>query len=117
MKKSIMRATTDSEGEVRFDIENKPGISNLMNIYAAFSGMPVAEIQKKYAGCGYGEFKKDLVQVTVESLAPIKARYEEIRHSEELLHALADGRERANVIAEKTMSRVKDRFGLGIHLK
>jgi len=114
IKKSIMRATTDSDGEVRFDIKNKPGISNLMNIYAAFSGMSVKEIQSKYSGCGYGEFKKDLVQVTVESLSPIKARYDEIRHSDELLHALADGRERANIIAEKTMNRVKDRFGLGI---
>jgi tryptophanyl-tRNA synthetase len=117
IKKSIMRATTDSEGEVRFDIENKPGISNLMNIYAAFSGMPIADIQKKYIGCGYGDFKKDLVQVTVESLAPIKSRYDDIRHSEELILALADGRERANVIAEKTMARVKDRFGLGIKIK
>ncbi len=117
IKKSIMRATTDSDGEVRFDVENKPGISNLMSIYAAFSGMSVNDIQNKYSGCGYGDFKKDLVQVTVESLAPIKTRYDEIRHSEELLHALENGRERANVIAEKTMARVKDRFGLGVNLK
>jgi tryptophanyl-tRNA synthetase len=117
IRKSIMRATTDSDGEVRFDIENKPGISNLMNIYAAFSGMPIADIQTKYAGSGYGDFKKDLVQVTVESLAPIKARYDEIRHSDELIHALSDGRERANIIAEKTMTRVKERFGLGLKIK
>ncbi len=114
IKKSIMRATTDSDGEVRFDLENKPGISNLMNIYAAFSGMAIEDIQKKYVGCGYGEFKKDLVQVTIQSLSPIKARYEEIRHSDELIQALADGRARANAIAEKTMTRVKERFGLGI---
>ncbi len=114
IKKTIMRATTDSDGEVRFDVENKPGISNLMNIYGAFSGMTAADIQQKYQGCGYGAFKKDLVELTVESLVPIKEKYQEIRYSEELLHVLRDGKERANAIAEKTMTRVKEQFGLGI---
>ena len=113
IKKSIMRATTDSEGEIRFDMEAKPGISNLMNIYASFTGMPVKDIEAKYAGCGYGDFKKDLVQATVEALSPIRARYQEIRHSQELLDALRDGRERASAIAERTMARVASHFGLG----
>lgn len=114
IKKSIMRATTDSDGEVRFDMETKPGISNLMNIYSAFSGLHVEEIQSKYMGCGYGEFKKDLVSVTIEALTPIRKRYEDIRHSQDLIHALEDGRQRANAISEKTLARVKDKFGLGI---
>lgn len=114
IKKSIMRATTDSEGSIRFDPENKPGVSNLLNIYSVFSGMEIPEIESKYAGCGYGDFKKDLVEVTTQALSPIKERYNEIRESEELLHILKDGAERANAIAEKTMKRVKDQFGLGI---
>ena len=114
IKKSIMRATTDSEGSIRFDTENKPGVSNLLNIYSVFSGMEISEIEKKYDGCGYGDFKKDLVQVTQEALAPIKNRFDEIRGSDELLEILRDGAQRANVIAEKTMKRVKDHFGLGI---
>ena len=114
IKKSIMKATTDSEGIVKFDIENKPGISNLLSIYSALSGKSIEELEAMYEGKGYGDFKKDLVEVTVEALAPIKARYEEIRHSEELIEILKDGAARADAIAKKTMARVKDNFGLGL---
>ena len=113
IKKSIMRATTDSEGEIRFDMEAKPGVSNLINIYSSFTGLPAREVEQKYAGCGYGDFKKDLVQATVEALSPIRERYQDIRHSKELTEALRDGQERAAAIAEKTMARVMDHFGLG----
>jgi tryptophanyl-tRNA synthetase len=114
IKKSIMRATTDSEGSIRFDMENKPGISNLLNIYSAFSGIAVPEIEKKYAGCGYGDFKKDLVEVTIDAIMPIQQKYKEIRHSQELVDILNDGAEKANVISERTLSRVKETFGLGL---
>lgn len=113
IKKSIMRSTTDSDGQIRFDPENKPGVSNLLNIYSVFSGMEIADIEKKYEGCGYGDFKKDLVQATTEALTPIKSRFDEIRESEELLKILKEGAEKANTIAEKTMKRVKENFGLG----
>ncbi len=114
IKKSIMRATTDSEGSIRFDLEEKPGISNLLNIYSAFSGKAVKDLEKEYEGSGYGTFKKDLVEVTVESLRPIQERYGEIRESEELIHILRDGAERANAIAEPVIQRVKETFGLGL---
>lgn len=114
IKKSIMKATTDSEGSVRFDMENKPGISNLLTIYSAFSGIGVPDIEKKYAGCGYGEFKKDMVDVVVESIMPIQQRYQEIRESKELFDILNDGAEKANTISERTLNRVKNKFGLGI---
>ena len=113
IKKSIMRATTDSDGEIRFDIENKPGVSNLLSIYSALSGRSIEDIVAEYAGCGYGDFKKDLVGITQEALAPIKKNFDEIRESEELIRVLKDGAEKANTIAEKTMKRVKDNFGLG----
>lgn len=114
IKKSIMKATTDSEGVVRFDVENKPGISNLLNIYSVLSGESIEELEKKYEGKGYGDFKKDLVEVTVNALAPIKERYEEIRHSQELLDILRDGAVKADAIAQETMKRVKKNFGLGL---
>ena len=114
IKKSIMKATTDSDGVVRFDVENKPGISNLLNIYSVLSGMTIPELEAKYEGKGYGDFKKDLVEVVVEALAPIKERYEEIRHSDELIEILKDGAVRADAIAQQTMKRVKENFGLGI---
>ena len=111
IKKSIMKATTDSEGIVKFDIENKPGISNLLSIYSALSGISIEELEAKYEGKGYGDFKKDLVEVTVEALAPIKARYEEIRHSEELIEILKDGAARADEIIFK--SKGVPRFAAG----
>ena len=114
IKKSIMKATTDSDGIVKFDVENKPGISNLLNIYSVLSGMTIPELETKYEGKGYGDFKKDLAEVVVAALAPIKERYEQIRHSDELIEVLKDGASRADVIAKQTMKRVKENFGLGI---
>lgn len=114
IKKSIMKSTTDSDGIIKFDIENKAGISNLLNIYSAFSGMDVKDIEKNFDGRGYGDFKKELVAVTMEAMSPIKEKYNEIRHSQELLDILKDGAEKANAISEKTMKRVKEKFGLGI---
>ena len=113
IKKSIMRATTDSDGEIRFDVENKPGISNLLNIYSAFSGEDIDNIVAKYSGKGYGDFKKDLVGITQEALAPIKKNFDEIRESQELIDILREGAEKAGAIAEKTMKRVKKNFGIG----
>ena len=113
IKKSIMRATTDSDGEIRFDPENKPGVSNLLNIYCALSGKSIDDIVADFAGCGYGDFKKELVEITKEALVPIKQNFNEIRETEELKQILRDGADRANTIAEKTMKRVKANFGLG----
>jgi len=114
IKKAIMRSTTDSEGTIRFDIENKPGVSNLLSIYSAFSGKSIEQLEKDYEGSGYGQFKKDLVEITVDALAPIRERFQEIRGSQELIDVMKDGAERANAIAEPVVKRAKERFGLGI---
>ena len=113
IKKSIMRATTDSDGEIRFDPENKPGVSNLLNIYSALSGRSIDDIVADFAGHGYGDLKKELVEITKEALQPIKQNFSEIRESDELKAILRNGAEKANTIAEKTMKRDKDNFGLG----
>ena len=114
IKKAIMKATTDSEGIIKFDIENKPGVSNLLTIYSVLSGKSIETLENEYEGKGYGDFKKDLVEVTAASLAPIREKYNEIRNSDELIAILKDGAERANAIADKTMRRVRDTFGLGL---
>ena len=114
IKKAIMKATTDSEGSVRFDIENKPGISNLLSIYSAISGKTIEQLEKDYEGQGYGNFKKDLVEVVVDALAPIRENFEQIRYTDELVRDLKAGGEAANEIACKTLARVKDKFGLGL---
>lgn len=114
IKKSIMKATTDSEGTIKFDIENKPGISNLLTIYSVLGNISIEDLENKYAGKGYGEFKKDLVQVVTDALTPIREKYKEIRHSEELIETLKEGQEKANKIAKEVLSRVRKNFGLGL---
>lgn len=114
IKKAIMRATTDSDGEVRFDVENKPGISNLLSIYSVFSGISIEQLEKNYQGSGYGDFKKDLVEVVVDALAPIQQKYNDVMESGELDKILKEGAEKADAIAQKTLKRVKENFGLGL---
>ncbi len=114
VKKAIMSATTDSEGVIRYSIKEKPGISNLLDIYSAFSGKTVASLVKEYEGHGYGDLKKDLVEVVNGALAPIQERYKEIRNSQELIDDLKEGAEKAEAIAERTVRRVKKNFGLGL---
>ena len=114
IKKAIMKATTDSDGVIAFDPENKPGISNLLNIYSALTEEPIADIVGRFEGEGYGTLKKALVEVVTDSIAPIRERFDKIRNSDELIDILKDGSKRANEIAEPVLERVKERFGLGI---
>ncbi|MDD6920549.1 MAG: tryptophan--tRNA ligase [Eubacteriales bacterium] len=113
IKKAIMKATTDSEGIVKYDMDNKPGISNLINIYTAFSDLSVEEIEKKYDGVGYGQFKKDLVEVLINGLKPIREKFHEIRNSDELISVLDDGAKRAEAIATEVLKRAYNKIGLG----
>jgi tryptophanyl-tRNA synthetase len=114
IRKSIMRATTDSDGEVRFDEENKPGVSNLINIYSVLTGKSIADIEQQYKGIGYGDFKGDLAQVTIDALIPLKERFHEIRNSEKLPKILEEGAERARAIADPVLARTMKAFGLGV---
>ena len=114
IKKAVMRATTDNVGAIHYDPENQPGITNLINICSAFTGRDVQEIAAAYQGQGYGSFKKDLVEILTDSLTPVREKYEEIRHSDELKGILKDGAAKADAIARKTMERVRKNFGLGI---
>lgn len=114
IKKAIMRATTDSDAVIKYDPENKPGISNLLTIYGALSDTPIEEIEKKFEGAGYGDLKKELVTVVTEGLEPIRERFNSIRYSSELTDILKDGAARANAIAEPILERVQERFGLGL---
>ena len=111
VKKSIMKATTDSDGMIRYNLSEKPGVSNLLTIYSVFSGKKIEEIEEQYEGCGYGQFKKDLVEIINEGLAPIQKVYYEKRESEELIQILKEGQEKASAIAEDTMKKVRDKVG------
>ncbi|WP_017792876.1 tryptophan--tRNA ligase [Leucobacter salsicius] len=112
-KKKIMRAVTDDEGVVRFDRETKPGVSNLLTIYSVLSGQSVDSVVAEYDGRGYGDLKKGLVEVVEGSLAPVRERTEELLSDPaELDRLLAQGAERANEVAGRTLDLVYERIGL-----
>jgi tryptophanyl-tRNA synthetase len=112
VRKKIARAVTDMGSEVKADEENKPGVTNLLRIYSALTGDSVADLEQRYAGAGYGAFKKDLGDVVVDALAPIRERTEKMLADEtELDRLLADGAARAREVASKTMAAVRDRVG------
>ncbi|HEY83100.1 MAG TPA: tryptophan--tRNA ligase [Dehalococcoidia bacterium] len=113
IRAKIMKATTDSLREVRFD-EGRPGIYNLLVIYELFTGQPREEIEARFEGKGYADLKRELAEVVIEGLAPLQARYRELTadpaHIDSLL---TQGADRIRPIAEKTLSLVKERIGLG----
>ena len=111
--KKIMRAVTDNEGTVRFDRENKPGVSNLLTIYAALTGRQIGSIEDEYAGRGYGDFKKGLAEAVVNEFEPVRARALELLDDPaELDRILAANAERADAVADTTLGAVYDRVGL-----
>ncbi|WP_096435742.1 tryptophan--tRNA ligase [Alteribacter populi] len=110
--KKIKSAVTDSDNTVRFDKENKPGVSNLLSIYSLFADKPVDEIEAMYAGKGYGDFKQDLADVVVGVLKPIQERYYELINSDELDQILDQGAEKANHRARKTLIKAERAMGL-----
>lgn len=111
IRKKFSRAVTDSDMQIRYDWEQKPAVSNLIEIYSVFSGEDIPVIEKRYEGQGYGTFKKELAEVVIEKLTPIQEKYREIVHSSELDQILKDGAERATAAAERTLTKVKQAMG------
>jgi tryptophanyl-tRNA synthetase len=112
IRKKIARAVTDMGAEVRADEDAKPGVTNLLRIYAALTGSSLDELEHRYEGSGYGAFKQDLAEVVVDALAPIRERTEKMLADEtELDRLLADGAARARDVASSTMALVRDRVG------
>jgi tryptophanyl-tRNA synthetase len=111
--KKIRSAMTDSEAEVRFDEEAKPGISNLLTIYSALTGREISALEQEYAGRGYGDFKGDLAEVVVEFVTPFRERTLELLDDRaELDGVLRKGAERAREVASRTLEDVYARVGL-----
>jgi tryptophanyl-tRNA synthetase len=110
--KKIRSAVTDSEREIRFDPEAKPGVSNLLTIQAAVTGTDVDKLVEGYAGRGYGDLKTETAEAVVEFVTPIKARVDEmLADPAELEAVLAAGARRANEVSAQTLQRVYDRLG------
>jgi len=112
IRKKIMGATTDSEMSVRYDPENKPGISNLITIYHELSGLSIKEIEEKFKDANYGTFKTAVADCVVEALNPIRERYEQLINSKELDDILDAGRDKTTEIAKKKYEELKEIVGL-----
>lgn len=113
IQRKINRAVTDSDGVVKYNPEQKPGISNLLSIYASCTGASIQSLEDKYANKGYGEFKASVAQAVISLLEPIQKRYEELFHSEELDEILYDGSQKASERANDMLHKVKKKIGLG----
>ena len=111
-RKKIMSATTDSEMCVKYDPENKPGISNLINIYASLTDMKIDEIEDKFKNSNYGEFKKSVADVVCEFLEKIQSRYREILDNGELDKILDDGANKVRELARLKYEDMKKKIGL-----
>lgn len=111
--KKVMRAVTDSEGVVRFDRADKPGVSNLLVIYAAITGRQIPSIEDEFAGRGYGDFKRAVADAVVAEFEPVRARTLALMDDPaELDRILAANADKAAAVADRTLADVYDRVGL-----
>ncbi|AZM48241.1 tryptophan--tRNA ligase [Streptomyces sp. WAC 06738] len=110
--KKIKSAVTDTDTEIRYDPEAKPGVSNLLTIYSTLTGATVAELEQKYTGKGYGALKTDLAEVVTEWVTPFRSRTQEYLDDPETLDSLlAKGAEKARTVAAETLAEAYDKVG------
>ncbi|MBP1550650.1 MAG: tryptophan--tRNA ligase [Oscillospiraceae bacterium] len=110
--KKFKSAVTDSDGVVRFDVENKPGISNLMGIYSVMTGKTMADIEKEFDGQGYGTFKTAVAESVITTLKPVQDEYNRILADKAYLEAtLKDGAQKAQYVANKLVNKVYRKVG------
>jgi tryptophanyl-tRNA synthetase len=113
IRKKFSRAVTDSGTDIVRD-DDKPGISNLIEILSVVRGAAPEELEREFQGQGYGDFKQAVAEAVVESLAPVRERYLELRPDEHALEAtLREGADRARAIAAPTLAEVRDAMGVG----
>lgn len=111
--RKFKRAVTDSESEVRFDPETKPGVSNLMNIYSCVTGRSKEDIEKEFEGKGYGDFKAAVGEVVADELAPLQKRYNELMTEKTYLEErIRENDQKASYAANKTLRKVRKKVGL-----
>ena len=113
-KKKIKSAVTDSDGHIHYDPENKPGISNLLEIYSILANKSIEDLEKEYDGKGYGVFKSDLAEILGTELEKIQARYKEITTGSYLDEVLEAGALKARPIARKKLAKVERKIGITI---
>ncbi len=114
IRKKIASAVTDSDGIIKYDPINKPGLSNLLTIFSCCSGKTIDELVNEYEGSGYGDFKKAVADSVVNVLTPIQERYANILNDKEYLDKVLDeGSQKASYFARKTLTKMKKKMGIG----
>ncbi len=114
IRKKLGSAVTDSGREIVRDREGKPGITNLIDVYAVARGVAPEAVEREFAGAGYGDFKGAVAEAVVELLAPVQERYAELRPDQAALEAvLAAGAAKARALAAPTLAEVRERMGIG----
>ena len=117
VRKKIRSAVTDSDGIVKFDKENKPGISNLLTILSCITKESISSLEEKYKDSNYQKFKEDVAEAVVGELEPIQKRYNELINSSLVDEVLNEGRDYANYLANKKIQKVYNKVGLGRKIK
>jgi tryptophanyl-tRNA synthetase len=111
--KKVKSAVTDTDTVIRFDPENKPGVSNLLAIYSTLTGTGIPELEQNYEGKRYGALKTDLAEVMVDFVTPFRTRTQEYLDDPETLDSiLAKGAEKARAVAAETLAQAYDKVGL-----
>ena len=112
-RKKIMSAVTDSDNEIRYDFENKPGISNLLTIYSSLTGISINDVESKFKDSNYGEFKRCVADVVVEFLTDLQQKYNKIIDSGKIDEILDESNKKVRSIAESKVKEVFDKVGVG----
>lgn len=110
--KKIMSAVTDSDNEIRYDLENKPGISNLLTIMSSLSGESIDSLVEKYRYSGYGTFKKAVAEVVVQTLSTLQEKVKQIKENHILTEVLAKGKTKAEALANQKLQEIYQIIGL-----
>jgi tryptophanyl-tRNA synthetase len=113
IKKKIKSAVTDSDGTIKYDLENKPGISNLLTILSCITNTSIADLVDKYKDSNYQSFKEDVAEAVANEIKPIQDKYNEIINSKLIDEVLDEGRDYANYLANKKINKVYNKIGLG----
>ena len=111
-KKKIMSAITDNENSIRFDMENKPGISNLIVLMSVVCDKDIQDIEKAYINTNYAVFKKDIAEAVGEFILKIQDKFNDYRNSDELIRILENGKMTASSVAEKKLLSVRNKMGI-----
>lgn len=112
IRQKIKSAVTDSGSEIKYDPAGKPALSNMLNIYSAFADIPIQEVEARYNGKSYAEFKSNLADVVANSLSSFQQKFSELqKNPEDVLKTLKNGAEKASKIANKTLADVRQKVG------